>query len=55
MIGSDDGIKLGSTDGKVLSTIPGIFYGITLGIDVGIDLGSLDRSFDGFNDGKLEG
>ena len=28
--------------------------GITLGIDVGTYLGSLDRSFDGYNYGKLE-
>ena len=52
--GSDEGIKLGSTDGKVRGTIHGNLYGITLGIDVWIDLVSLDESFDVSNDGNLE-
>ena len=55
MIGSDEGIKLVSNDGKVLGTIPGNVDVITLRIDIGTDLGSLDVSFVGFNDGKLEG
>ena len=55
MLGSDEGIKLGSTDGKVLSTIRVNVDGIILGLDVGTELGSLDGSVDGFNDGKLEG
>ena len=46
MIGSDEGIELGSNDGKLIDTILGNLYGITLGLDVGTDLGSLDRSFD---------
>ena len=55
MLGSDDGIKLGSTYGKVLGTKLGSVYGITLDLDVGTELGSLDGSFDASNDGKLEG
>ena len=55
MIGSDEGIKLVSNDGKVLGTIPGNLYGITLGIYIGTELVSLDVSFDGINCGKLEG
>ena len=45
MIGSDEGIKLGYTNGKVFGTIIGNVYVITLGIDVGTDLGSLYRLF----------
>ena len=33
--GSDEGIKLGFTDVKVLGTILGNLYGIILGLDVG--------------------
>ena len=36
MLGSDDGIKLGSTYGKVLGTKLGSVYGITLDLDVGM-------------------
>ena len=43
---SDEGIKLESTDGKVLGTILGNVNVITFGLDVGIELGSLDGSFD---------
>ena len=39
----------------MIVAILGNLYGITLGVDVGIDLVSLDRSFDGSNDDKLEG
>ena len=46
MIGSDEGIKLELSDGKVIGAILGNLDGITLGIDVGTDLGSLDGSFD---------
>ena len=42
MIGSDKGIKLGLSDGKVIGTIIGNVDVITLGIDVGTDLGSVD-------------
>ena len=34
-LGSDEVIKLGSTDGKVIGTIIGNIYGIIIGIDVG--------------------
>ena len=34
-LGSDEGIKLVSNDGKVLGTILGNLDGITLGLDVG--------------------
>ena len=55
MLGSDEGIKLVSTNGKLLSTIIGNVYGITTGLDVGTELGYLDGSYVGFNDDKLEG
>ena len=54
MLDFGEGIKLGSTDNKVLCNILGDVYVITLVIDVGIEMGSLDGSFDGYNDGKLE-
>ena len=53
-LGSDEVIKLGSNDSKLLSTILVNVYGITLGLDIGTDLVSLDGSFDGSNDGNLE-
>ena len=46
---SNEGIKLVSTDGKVLGTILINVYGITLGTDVGTEMGSLDGSFYGSN------
>ena len=55
MLGSDEGIKLGSFDGKVLATILENLDEITLEIDVGTEIGSLDEFFDGLNDRKLEG
>ena len=55
VIGSDEGIKLGYTDGKVLGPILLNIDIITLGNDFGTELGSLDVSFDGYNDGKIEG
>ena len=39
----------------MIGTIFRNVYGITIGLDVGTELGSLDRSFDGYNYGKLEG
>ena len=54
MICFDEGIKLGSTDGKVLGTILRNVYGIALAIDDGTELGSLDIYFDGSNDENLE-
>ena len=53
-LGSDEGIKLRSTDIKLLSNILGNVDGITLGIDIGTELGFLHGSFDGSNDVKLE-
>ena len=38
----------------MLGTILDNVGGITIGIDVETDMGSLDVSFDGSNDGKLE-
>ena len=55
LLGSDEGIKLLSTDGKMLGTIRVNVYGITLGLDVGTELGFLDGSFYGSNGGKLGG
>ena len=55
VIGSDEGIKLESTDVKVLGYILGNVDIITLGIDIGTEMGSLDGSFDGSNDGNIEG
>ena len=51
--GSDEDIKMGYTNGKVLVTLLVNVYGITLGIDAGIDLGSLDRYFDDSYDDTL--
>ena len=55
MLGSDEVIKLGSTDGKFIGTILVNVDGITLGIGVGTDLGSLYGSFDGYKDGRIDG
>ena len=54
VLGSDEDIKLETTDAKLLETILGNVNGITLGIDVGAELDFLDGSLDGSNDGKLE-
>ena len=53
MIESDEGIRLGSTDGKVFCTILGNVDRITLGLDIGTELGSLNGLSDDSNDGKL--
>ena len=45
-LGSDEGIKLGSTNVKVLGTILGNVDVIALVIDFGTELGSLVGSFD---------
>ena len=55
MCSSDEVIKLGSTEGKEPDYIRGYVYGISIGLDFGTDLGSIDRCFDDYNDGKLEG
>ena len=54
MLGSDEGITLVSTDGKILGTILGNVDGIKLRLYFGTDLGtlSLDGYFDGSNDGN---
>ena len=49
VLGSDEGIKLGYTDGKVFGTIHGNVDRITLRFDIGTELGFLDGSFDGSN------
>ena len=53
MLGSDEGIKLGSNDGKLFGTILLNIDRITLGVDIGNELGFLDGSFGGSNEGKL--
>ena len=55
VLGSDEGINLILSDGKVIGTILVNEYGITLGLDFVTDLVSLDVSVDGYNDGKFEG
>ena len=55
MLGSNEFIKLGSTDSKMIVNILGNVYVITLRLDVGTDLGSLDGSFDGSNDVNIKG
>ena len=54
VIVSDKGIKMGSTDSKVLGNILENIDEITLGLDVGTEMGCLDRPFDGSNYGKFE-
>ena len=53
--GSNEGMKLLCTNGKVIGTIVGNVDGTKLGRDVGTVLGSLDGSFDGSTDVNLEG
>ena len=55
VLGSDEGIKLLSTGGKLFVTILVIVDRITLGLGIGSELGFLDGSFDGSNEGKLKG
>ena len=55
MVGSDEGIKLVSTDDEVIGTILRYVDVITIVIDIGSELRSLDQSFDGSNDEELEG
>ena len=55
VLGSYEVIKLGSFDREVIGTLLGNIDGITLEIDFGTELDSLDGSFYGYNDGKLEG
>ena len=53
VLGYDEGIKLGSTYGKVYGPILVNVDLITPELDVGTYLGSLYLFFDGSNDGKL--
>ena len=53
--GTNVGNYLGFSDGKVLGTILVIVDRITPRIDIITDLGYLDGSFDGYNDGNIEG
>ena len=55
VLGSDEGIKLGLYDGKLISPILGNIYGFTLRIYVETELVSLDEYFDGSNYDKHEG
>ena len=50
VLGSDEGIKLVSTYGKLLGVILIDLDIIKLGIGIGMELGSLDGCFDGVND-----
>ena len=54
VIGSDEGIELGSMDGKVLGTILGNVNVITLATYVVTKFVSLNGFFDGSNDKNLE-
>ena len=54
MLGSDEGVKLVLSGVGFIGTILGNVDGITLGINIGTYMVSLDLSFDGSNDGKLE-
>ena len=54
MLGYVEVIKLGISYGKVLVPTLENVDGITLGFDVETKQVSLDGSFDGYNDGKLE-
>ena len=54
-IGSDEVIKVGYTDGKVLGTILGNVDGIIIDFDVGTELEYLDGFFDGSTYGSVEG
>ena len=55
MIGSDEGIKLVSTDCKVLGAILGDVDGLKFGLNFGTELGSLYGFFDGSKDRNIEG
>ena len=52
--GSDKVIKLVLSDDKVIGTLLRDVYGMTSELDFGTDMGSLDGSFNGSNDDKLE-
>ena len=54
MLGSDEGIKLESTDGKLIGPILGNIDGTILGLDVGTYMVSLDASLVCFNGCNLE-
>ena len=54
VLGSDEGIKLGSTDGNVFFNLLVNLDVIIFGINVGTELIYLDGSFDGSNDGNIE-
>ena len=53
ILGYDEGIKLGFTEGKVIGTLLENVDWFEFGLDVGSELGSLYWSLDGYNDGKL--
>ena len=54
VLGSDEGIKLGLFDGKVLRTILWNVYAIIFVIDFGTNMGFIDGSSDQSNDVKLD-
>ena len=55
VLGSDEGIKLGFADGKVIFTILVNVDRITLGLDIGTKLGFLYGSLYCSNEGKFAG
>ena len=54
-LGCDEGIKLGSSDCKVIGTILGNVDGNMLELDFGADLRSIYGYFDSYNAGKTRG
>ena len=54
VLGYDEVIKLGYTDGKLIGPILRNVNGITLGLDFGTDMGALDGSFEGSKSDKLK-
>ena len=55
VLGSDEGVKLESTDCELFSSLPGVDNGGTLGIDEGVHLVSSNGFFDGSNESVQEG
>ena len=51
---SHRGIKMALSYDTVIGALLRDIYGITLELDFGTDMGSLDGSFNGSNDDKLE-
>ena len=54
-IGTNEGIKLGFFDQKMVGTTLGVVVGVPLGTSVGSELGYLEGSTDGYFDVKFSG